>query len=304
MQKKAVDFHHKGQSLRSRLLRLVLRLARLKKQLNNPSFSDRIEKANKPTPPAHLLEGIGVTTQKVEGRNVFTLKPTGVNTKKHVLFFHGGAYVLNFSIYHWKLITQLVKQARCTVIAPDYPLLPDYSYKERISMGEKVYKNALIKANGAEIILMGDSAGGNLALSLAQKFSMEQVPQPSKIILLSPWLDVSMTNPEMKEVDKRDPLLSVTGDSKLGRMHAGDREMTDYLVSPLYGPLQNLAPISLFTGTDDILNPDAHKLKGLADEQNVAINFYEYEHMIHDWILFPMPEARLAFRQVVELINK
>ncbi|WP_345951480.1 alpha/beta hydrolase [Mucilaginibacter sp. PAMB04274] len=265
--------------------------------------SNRLHKINMPDPPESTLKDIDLKVTEIDGRKVYTLSPQKNKADKYILFFHGGAYVINFTLYHWRMLAQLVRETGFTITAPDYPLLPDYTYKERIAMAKKLYNSLLNHASPRNIFLMGDSSGGNLALSLAQKLLYDRISQPRHIVLLSPWLDVSMSNPKIREVDKRDPYLATNGD-QLGRMHAGDRDMKDYLVSPMYGPVKGLAEISLFTGTDEILNPDAHKFKDLANTQGVNINFYEYEHMIHDWILFPIPEAKKAFKQIIAIIKR
>jgi len=300
--KDAIVYYSSSQSAGSKVLRLICRLINVKSRLENSRFTDSMQKANVPEPPARLLKGIDLGMQRVNGRKVFTLSAQNTNPKKHILFFHGGAYVLNFTIVHWKFIARLAKESDCAVVAPDYPLLPKYSYKERLAMGEQVYKDLLKQVSADDIILMGDSAGGNLALSLSQKLLAAGIARPSQIILLSPWLDVSMSNPQMQQVSKRDPVLPL-GDNIVGRLHAGDKDMKDFLISPLYGPVKGLGKISVFTGTDDILNPDANLLKAKAETEGAPINFFEYKHMIHDWVLFPIHEARIAFEQILELLK-
>lgn len=302
MAEKAISYYHNSQSLGSRILRLFFKVFNIKGRLKKAHFSGKIKGADMPEPPAKLLKEISLTTHDVNGRKVFTFTSPVATTKKHILFFHGGAYILNFTFLHWKLITRLVREINCIVTAPDYPLLPDYSYKERLAMGEDVYKELLKQTSADNIIFMGDSSGGNLALSLAQKLMVDKIAQPAQIILISPWLDVTMNNPQMQEVSKRDPMLPLS-DNKLGKLHAGDRDMKDFLVSPLYGSLKGLGKISLFTGTDDILNPDAKLLKSKAEIEGVKLNYFEYKHMLHDWIIFPISEAKLAFDQIVELLK-
>jgi len=298
---KGIEYYYNGQSLRSRILRVVFRLINVKVRAGKPGFAERIKKVDVPRPPAKFLKNISLSSKESLGRKVYTLTPKGIIPEKHILFFHGGAYVMNFTYFHWKLITKLVTATGCRITAPDYPLLPQYSYKERLQQAEQLYNDMLKHIEPENIVLMGDSAGGNLALSLAQKMACDGRPPKGQIILLSPWLDVSMSNPEMKEVEKRDPILSL--DSKLGKMHAGDRSMKDFVVSPLYGDISDLGRISLFTGTDDVLNPDARLLKEKASAAGISINYFEYRNMIHDWILFPIPEADMSFKQVVGLLG-
>ncbi|SEN00457.1 Acetyl esterase/lipase [bacterium A37T11] len=293
---------YNSQSFRSRLLRTAFYIFKRFIKLKAPSQAYRLKKrSDRPVPPVSLLRGINAHSHKLCGRNVFSLSPARTKSQKKLIFFHGGGYVLNFSYFHWKLITRLVKMTGYTIIAPDYPLLPAI-YKERLNMGLQLYRDLLKKDDAADIVFMGDSSGGNLALSLAQLLAHEGMPQPAQIILLSPWLDVTMSNPAIHAIGKHDPVLSA-GDNTLGKLHAGDRDLTDYLVSPLYGSLKDLGKLSLFTGTDDILNPDARLLYSKAKAEDTPLNFFEYEHMIHDWILFPIPEASHAFKQIVQLLS-
>ncbi|HKC67310.1 MAG TPA: alpha/beta hydrolase [Bacteroidia bacterium] len=299
---KVISYYHNSQSLGSRILRLFFRIFNIKGRLKEAHFSGKIKRADMPEPPAKLLKGISSTAHVIKDRKVFMFAPSSIPGQKHILFFHGGAYLLNFTLLHWKLITRLVRETNCRVTAPDYPLLPNYSYKERLAMGEQVYKELLKQTSADNIIFIGDSSGGNLALSLAQKLKEDKIAQPAQIILLSPWLDVTMSNPQMEEVSKRDPMLPLGG-NKLGMLHAGDRDMKDALVSPLYGSLKGIGKISLFTGTDEILYPDAKLLKSKAEAESVKLNYFEYKHMLHDWVIFPIPEAKIAFSQIVKLLK-
>jgi monoterpene epsilon-lactone hydrolase len=299
---KGIEYYYNGKSLRSRLLRLILRVVNIKGREGKPGFAQQIKKVDVPQPPTKFLKDIPLTHKDVLGRKVYTLTPKNIVPEKHILFFHSGAYVMNFSYFHWKLMAKLVRQTGCRITAPDYPLLPDYIYKERLQQGERLYRDLLKHIAPENIILMGDSAGGNLALSLAQKMAADGRPPTGQIILLSPWLDVSMSNSEMKEIDKRDPILSLN-ENELGQMHAGDRDMKDYLVSPLYIDISDLGRISIFTGTDDILNADARLFKEKAAATGININYFEYRNMVHDWILFPIPEADMALKQVVGLLG-
>src|SRR6185437_15209455 len=142
-EEKAISYYHDSQSLGSRILRLFFRTFNIKGRLKEAHFSGKIKGADMLEPPTKLLKGISLTTHDVDGRKVFTFTPSSAKAQKHILFFHGGAYILNFTFLHWKLIARLVRETNCIVTAPNYPLLPDYSYKERLDMGEQVYKELL-----------------------------------------------------------------------------------------------------------------------------------------------------------------
>jgi acetyl esterase/lipase len=111
---------------------------------------------------------------------------------------------------------------------------------------------------------MGDSSGGGICLALAQRLREENLPQPRRIVLLAPWLDASLSNPEIAALDNIDPFLDEDGLKYAGSVYARDVDPKNYLVSPLYGSLRGLARVTLFIGTCDILFPDCRKLRDLA----------------------------------------
>ena len=86
------------------------------------------------------------------------------------------------------------------------------------------------------------------------------------------------------------------------RWYAGDLSPADPKISPLFGNMAGLPPMAVFTGTHDLLNPDAHRLKARAAQQGVPVELYEYPGMFHVWLLAPIPEARRAREQIKFLI--
>jgi acetyl esterase/lipase len=150
---------------------------------------------------------------------------------------------------------------------------------------------------------MGDSAGGSISLSLAQLLKEKNLPQPGNIILISPGLDMSLSNPEINKVAKFDPVLSVPALIDIIKWYRGEKSSKHYLVSPIYGNLEGLGKISLFTGTHDILYPDARKFKNMAAKKGLKIGYYEYPSMIHVWPLLFFPESKKATKQIIEIIK-
>ena len=151
---------------------------------------------------------------------------------------------------------------------------------------------------------MGESAGGGLALGFSMFLRNENKNQPSQLILLAPWLDVSMNNPDILAVDKKDKILGIKGLQMAGIGYAGQTKLDNYKVSPIYGGLADLPQISIFVGTHDLLLADARKLKENADKSGVSINYFEYPKMFHVWILLnKLKEAQVATSQIISLIN-
>ena len=289
-------------SIESKLFDILLKLVNKKRFLRLQLAAGRFNLFNCLEPPSNVARTCTIDKNQVDGHNVFTLKPKHTNSGKHILYLHGGAYVQNFKKPHWDFLGLLVKHLNCTVTAPDYPLAPTYTYLETFSMVSQLYQELIGQVNQENFILMGDSAGGGLALALAQKMKKEQVKQPNQIILLSPWLDISLTNPDISYIE--DSFLEVESLQKVGKVYAGNTRLDNYLVSPIHGPLEGLGKISLFIGTKDILLADARKLKKMADSKNIDINYYEYTDMVHVWMLLNFPESRKAKQQIMDLVQQ
>lgn len=227
--------------------------------------------------PEEVKEVCSLETENYKGRKLFIVTPKEETSQTKILYFHGGSYVAETGQEHWDFIEKLVTDTNATVIMPDYPLTPKYHYQDVFAMVEPLYKEIIENVASENLIVMGDSAGGGLALALLEKVSQEDIAMPKKTILISPWLDVRMTNPKIEEVQKEDKELSKENLKLAGIAYAGKDGINSYLVNPIEGDLTKLKNITIFTGTSDILNPDVQVLKKKAEQVNVKIEVKEYE---------------------------
>ena len=151
----------------------------------------------------------------------------------------------------------------------------------------KAYREITIKNYGDEFYLFGDSAGGGLALAVLQILRDEKIiPFPKKTVLMSPWVDLTMSNPKIGEAAERDPLLTMDCLYHAAERYIGNGDAKNPVLSPIFGRMDNLGKIFLLTGTHEILNPDCRKLKTkMMAAYGTELEFYEGEKMVHDWIL-------------------
>lgn len=261
--------------------------------------NDRAKPAAKPTP--ELYNKYDITSEVVNGQNVWTIAPKKTSNK-YFFYIHGGAYVSNYFPEHWVFFGKLIERTGRTVVTPDYPLAPEHQFEETTQMVYTALVNLINQVGAQNIILIGDSAGGGMAFALSQKLRDDKGVQPSQIILLSPLLDMTKSNPEILEVDQYDPILSVERSTECSKAYAGNADPKNYLLSPIYGNIKNLAPIVLFTGTHDILFPDCKKLSQMAKKENVNLTYCEYKDMLHVWLILPVPEANQALDQLISLL--
>lgn len=258
--------------------------------------------------PEKIEIDCNLETEEFIGRKVFILTPKNTQkTNKVILYLHGGSYVAETSNEHWNFLEKLVNDTGATIIIPDYPLTPKYTYKDVFTMITPLYKEIIEEVDTNNLILMGDSAGGGMALALAEKIGEENVQMPSKTILISPWLDVRMQNPKIDEVQKKDKDLNKESLKIAGVAYAGEDGMDSYLVNPIDGNLSKLKNVTILTGTNDILNPDVYVLQEKAKQVNINIDIKEYEGAGHIWIINNTSSKELVeqgYNDLKNLINE
>jgi epsilon-lactone hydrolase len=291
-------------SVESKLFNLLLRAVNKKKYLGKQLASSKISFFDCPEPISKVKKTCHIERTQLQDRNVFTLTPKkGLTNSLHILYLHGGAYIQSFNRFHWKLMTILVENTGCTITAPDYPLAPAHSYRDSFRMVSTLYKQMTGATDPRDLIIMGDSSGGGFALGLAQKIRDENVPQPKQIILLCPWLDIALENPDIAGLEQGDPFLERQSLQLAGKLYAGGTTVNHHLLSPINGSLNDLGKISIFIGSKEILVADARKLRELASVKDVDIDYYEYKDMVHGWMFLDFPESKEVRQRIINLIN-
>lgn len=257
--------------------------------------------------PRQTIEECEIHTYTYMERNVFTVTQKNVeesDNQKYVIYFHGGSYVAEATQNHWDFLENIVKDTGYTVIMPDYPLTPKYHYQDVYNMVEPLYKEIVETVGSENVILMGDSAGGGLALGLYEKMAEEAEELPVKTILISPWLDVRLENKNIQEIEKRDTILNKEALRLAGIAYAGNDGINRYLVNPIDGDVSTLQNIKIFIGTEDILNPDCQLLKEKADAVNGDVEIKEYENAKHIWIIDHNSEEEVTKQAYNDVIKE
>ena len=254
--------------------------------------------------PTELKEKYAIQVSKYNNRNIFTIQPKQEKNNKYILYFHGGSYMAELTKAHWEFLDKIIQETGDSVIVPDYPLTPKYNYKDVFEMVVPMYKELIKIIEPENIIMMGDSAGGGLALALEEKLGEEAVALPDKLILLSPWIDVTMSNPEIDNIEKYDKDLNKEALKVAGITYSGLDGMDSYLVNPINGPMEKLKNVTIYTGTYDILNPDVKILEKRAKEKEINIDIKEYEGARHIWIVYQQDElAKQALQDLIKTIK-
>ena len=179
-----------------------------------------------------------VSEEKIYGSTVYTLTPSE-QPQRIVLYLHGGAYVNDASDMYFNFCDQLARQVNAQVIFPIYPLAPNHTWEETFAILTEIYQSRLSEVS-VPVIVMGDSAGGGLSVAFCEYLAEIGLSQPDQMILFSPWMDVSMSNAEAAKYEDSDPMLSAYGLVEMGRYWAGELDLQDYRISPIFGDISVL----------------------------------------------------------------
>ena len=220
-----------------------------------------------------------------------------------VIYLHGGGYISTAVSAHTWLVDHLARRTGAGFIMPLYPLAPHHTWQEAHRLVLDLHRRAVAENPGKRIVLMGDSSGGGLAAVIALSLAEAGDAQPDELALISPWVDITNTNPEIADYVEADPLMVPEPLAEIGRCWAGDTPPTDWHLSPIYGDLSGLRKVTTFVGTREIFLPDNALFHAKLLEAGVDSTLHVGEGLNHVYPMFPTPEGHRARRDLVRLIT-
>ncbi len=246
--------------------------------------------------PAKFAQKYQVEEWEAAGQKVVTLHPKSGPAEWHMLYFHGGGFVLPMFKEHWPLAAAIVDTCGVSITLPLYEVVPENSYTAQDALADATFATLAERHDPAKIVLNGDSAGGHMALTLALRLAKAAGPQPGKLALFAPWLDVTMADPAMEAVEPHDIMLKIGTLRVCGEMFAGDRDPAGPECSPLYtspDALALLPPTRIWTGRHDLFIIDSRTFAGKLRDAGVDAKLYEYEAAPHVFMaIVPTREAK------------
>ena len=290
-------------SLLTRLEEAVL-LPLIKDFMNLPIVDNQFVMPNSPllallasnVPPISLVMGnsppkllpllLGETVQHTtyDGMSVVQITPAHPDGN-YVVAIHGGAGILPPLIFHWLAYTAMAHQTGATIEVPIYPLVQQGGTAGVVVPKMAGLISSEIAAHGAShVSVLGDSAGGNIALVSVEYLVANNETVPASMVLLSPPVDASLSNPNIASI-RGSWLPPVSTLQQISREWAGNLPINNYEVSPLNGSLKGLPPTTVYAGSQDIAAPDVLVLQQEAVAQGAPISFVLANGETHDWIL-------------------
>ena len=288
-------------SIKSRIINNLLVFTGYKKRYSSEkNIKKYIEKKVKKK--YNLPNKMGMYKENISYIDVFSYNGNLVNSKDLILLYiHGGSYVEEAIHLQIRFAKEMSKLTDATLVMPVYKTAPEGNYEMFEKSMDKLY-DKLLKL-GKKIIFMGDSAGCGFALSYAMKLRSDKKNLPSNLILFSPWLDVTISNPDVKKQCELDNICSIEGNLYCGKIWAGNIDVTDYRVSPINGDFKDLPRITIVTGGYDLCKPDCVKLSEKLNLNNIKHDYIEYYKQCHNFQIHLTKEANEVIDDVIKIIN-
>lgn len=288
-------------SISRRLTNKLFRLINIKSLYENEKFSEhQIKQSTKDVKPAltHRARWKKYTVNEFaffEGKSKLS--------EKIIIYFHGGGFISQPNIFHWSFLKRLQEKTKAKIFVPIYPKIPFYNYKDCYAFLFEFLTKIKPKFKNKEVIFMGDSAGGNIALSFSLQIEDLEI---SKNILFSPCLDLTLSNPKIEEIEKAgtDVFLSIKGLKRNYKKWAKDTKLSNEILSPINANLKKLVPTTIFVGSNEILLPEILDFYEKAKKANKKIEIIVGENQSHAYPLHPFKESKESVRKTIKLINE
>jgi len=212
-------------------------------------------------------DGVAFSEAKVGGVPGVWCIPASQRTADVMLYLHGGVFVFGSAHAYRKLAGQIAARSGVRAFVADYRRAPESPFPAAIDDARTAYRALAAQFGAAHVAIVGDSAGGGLALSL-----LREEPSARCGVLLSPWTDLALTGGTIESKAAEDPLMSRAGLDGAARQYLGDHDRKDPAVSPLYAPPRHAPPIQVHVGTAEVLLDDSLRLR---NQERVEVHTWE-----------------------------
>lgn len=284
-----------------RLMQLVRRVHGL---VENPDIEKHRQSQD------HIGEILGNTRQihyeefSIENMNMEWVSVNQAHLKKYVILYcHGGGYSTGSSKYARTLTSKLASSTFMDVLCFDYRLAPEHPHPAALEDAMKAWNYLMLQGYGAgQVIVAGDSAGGNLALALTLKLKDEQRLLPKGLVLLSPWTDLTSSGESFQSRAELDPVLNAEYIDRMKLAYAQQLDLKDPLISPLWGDHTGFPPVYIQVGENEILYSDAIRLQDRMLKEHVPVKLTHFPGMWHVFQMSPFKTAYEAMDKIAEFI--
>ena len=262
------------------------------REMTIPQQREAFDAAMEPIP---LADGCAVETLELGGVPAEKITHAGALPGKVLLYLHGGGFMIGGIKSYRHLVSRFAVAAGVTAYHLDYRLAPEHPFPAALDDAMAAYRQ-LLKTGIAptNVVVGGDSAGGNLATALLLKARQDGVPLPAGLYLLSPWLNMATTGESYDKFGKRDLIVSRDEARRFAAAYLGGKPDKP-LTSPLHADPAGLPPTLIQVGSEEVLLSDSLNFASRAAMAEVDLRLHVWPEMPHVWPLFhPFIRAGLA----------
>ena len=240
----------------------------------------------------------------IDGLHVEWVSVERAHMRKYVILYcHGGGYSTGSCVYGRTLTSKLAKSTSMDVLSFDYRLAPEHPYPAAVEDVMKAWNYLMLLGYGArDVIVAGDSAGGNLALVLVHQLKKEDRLLPRGLVLLSPWTDLTSSGKSFLEKAEEDPVLNREYINRMIEAYAGGQNLKEASISPLFGDFADFPPTYIQVGDQEILLDDSVRLHKKMVKANVPVQMEIFPGMWHVFQMSPFKTAYEAMDRCAEFI--
>jgi epsilon-lactone hydrolase len=220
---------------------------------------------------------------------------------RHVLYLHGGGYVTGSPALYRHFTGRIAAATHARVLVLDYRLAPEHPFPAALDDAFAACRwLAGGKADPQRTVVMGDSAGGGLALALLLKLRDNGHDSPAAAVALSPWTDLALSGASLVRNARSDPMLNLVDTRLFADSYLASADPRHPYASPLYGNPAGLPPTLIHVGSDEILRDDAVRMAEKMRAAGCHVEIEVWPRMPHVWHLFApvLPEANVAIRRI------
>jgi len=240
---------------------------------------------------------------QVHGRELSVLTPKTGSTGTILFYCHGGAFVFGPSAIEWLFATKLATALNTDLALYDYPKVPEYDSTATLPATLAAYDQVAERYEPSGIAFAGSSAGGGLAISTMLQLQRAGRIMPPAALLISPWLDLTLSHPDIAALQSSDRLLPVSGLRRDGELYAGPNDARDPLVSPLFAnadALASLPPTVVVAGEREILLPEARDFVDNLTAAGVRASLHTESFGQHAGVILASREGKAALKQATD----
>lgn len=250
-----------------------------------------------------ITPAIGMNREEltIDGMNAAWVRPEFGHDRRHaILYCHGGGYTSGNLGYARVLSSKLAHVTGYEVLSFDYRLAPEHPYPASIEDAVRAWDHLMHLGYGArDVIVAGDSAGGNLALCLTLTLRSQRRMLPRALILMSPWTDMTSSGKSYRENVDIDPIITMDYIRAVRAAYAGDgADYADPMFSPLFADLKGFPPVFIQVGSHEILLSDSVRLRDRLVMAGIPCRLEVWNQMWHVFQMFPIKKAGEAMESI------